>query len=117
MESFSIAWRLLLLASLFVFPQLLGVLLYFRMHRAPRWLAVIAAAIAPAVFFIFVAPIFLFAGLREASAGGPSCGMPAFGAILLLYAGATINLVLGVVMQAVLSAGRRHRKVVIDPQQ
>lgn len=111
MESFSFAWRLLLLASTFVFPQLLGVLLYFRLRRVPRWLAVIAAAVAPAVLFLFLAPIFLFAGLREPSATARGCGMPVFGAMLMLFAGTTIQLVAGMLMQAVLSARRRQGKL------
>src|SRR5262245_35044494 len=104
MESFSVAWRLSLLISIFAFPHLLGILLYFRLRWAPRWLAAMAASLAPAVFFFWLAPIFFFAGLREAySSGKERCGMPIFGAVLLLFFGTTIQLVLGMITQAALS--------------
>ena len=109
MESFLIAWRSLLFASIFAFPLLLGTLLYFRLSRAPRWLAVIAGTVAPAIIFFWLAPIFFFAGLREAYAYGETCGMPVFGAMLLVFTGTIIELMLGLVTQAALSA-RRHRK-------
>ena len=108
MESFLIAWRLLLLFGVFAFTQLLGILLYFRLSRAPRFIAVIVGILAPAVFFVLLAPLFLFAGMREASGDGPTCGMPAFGAILVLYAGTIIQLVLGLIIQGILLAMRRH---------
>ena len=108
MESLLVAWRFLLVFGIFAFTQLLGVLLYFRLRWAPRWIAVIAGILAPAVFFVFLAPIFLFAGMREASAEGPTCGMPAMGAILFLYAGTIVQLFLGVFVQAVLWSMRRQ---------
>ena len=108
MESFLIVWRFLLLIGIFAFTQLLGILLYYRLSRAPRFVAVIAGILAPAVFFVLLAPIFLFAGIREASANGPTCGMPALGAMLILFAGTTIQLVLGLITQVVLSARRRQ---------
>ena len=108
MESFWIAWRLLLLTGVFAFTQLLGILLYFRLSRAPRFIAVIVGILAPAVFFVFLAPLFLFAGMREAYGDGPTCGMPAFGGILILYAGTIIQLVLSLITQVVLLARRRQ---------
>jgi hypothetical protein len=110
MESLFIVWRFLLLASLFAFPQLLGILLYFRLRRAPRWIAAIAGTLAPAFFFLWLGPILLFAGVREASARGEGCGMPAFGALLLLFAGTTIHLGLGLITQVFLWAKRRQRR-------
>ena len=106
MESFWIAWRLLLLIGVFAFTQLLGILLYFRLSLAPRFVAVIVGILAPAVFFVLLAPLFLFAGMRDDSVDGPTCGMPAFGAILVLYAGAIIQLVLGLIIQGILLARR-----------
>jgi hypothetical protein len=108
MQSFLVAWRFLLLISIFAFPQLLGILFYFRLSRAPRWVAAIVGTLAPVVLFIWLAPIFLFAGIREAYANGDRCGMPAMGALLVLFAGTTIQLVLGLFVQAALSARRRH---------
>lgn len=108
MESLFTAWRFLLLFGIFAFTQLLGVLLYFRLRWAPRWIAVIAGILAPAVFFVFLAPIFLFAGMREAAADGPTCGMPAMGAILFLYAGTIVQLFIGLVVQVALLTMRRQ---------
>lgn len=107
MESLVTAWRFVSLISIFAFPQLLGILLYFRLSRTPRWVAVLAGVIAPAISFVFLAPIFLFAGVREANARGEVCGMPAFAAIMLLYIGTLIQLVLGVVSQVILRSTRR----------
>ena len=109
MQSFLIAWRFLLLASIFAFLQLLGILLYLRLSRAPRWVAAIAATLAPAVFFVWLAPILLYAGLREAYARGESCGMPALGALFVLFAGTIIQLALGLVTQVAFSVKRRHK--------
>ena len=108
MQSFFFSWRFLLLASTFAFPQLLGILLYFRLSRAPRWLAAITGTLAPAVLFVLLAPILLFADYVKPPLRLRRCGMPAFGAILFLYAGATIQLVLGVFTQLVLFARRRQ---------
>ena len=111
METLLIVWRFLLLAGIFVFPQLLGVLLYFRLRRVPRWLAFIAAALVPAIVFFFLAPIYFFAGVREAYARGEGCGMPAMAATFFLLAGTVIQLGAGLFAQVVL-ATRRRRKVV-----
>jgi len=102
MQSLLIAYRFLLLISTFAFPQLLGILFYFRLSWAPRWVAAIAGAIVPAILFILLGPIFLFAGIREAYANGERCGMPALGALMLLFAGTIIQLVLGVFTQMIL---------------
>ena len=109
MESFVIAWRLFLLFTTFAFPLLLALLLYYRLNRAPRWVAAIVLLLGPPVFFVFLAPIYFFAGIREAQASGEGCGMPAMGAILLLYAGTAIQLVLGLMTLAFLTARRRHK--------
>jgi hypothetical protein len=112
MESLLIAWRTFLDFCMFAFPQLLGILLYFRLSRVSRWLAVIVAALAPAFIFFWLTRIFLFAELREVYARGEGCGMPALGAALLLFFGTAIQLVLGVIAQVVLAVIRR-RKVVV----
>lgn len=109
METLLIVWRFLLLTAIFVFPQLLGILLYFRLRRAPRWLAFIAAALVPAIVFYWLAPIYLFAGVREAYARGEGCGMPALAAAFFLLAGTGIQLGGGVFTQVVLSKRRRRQ--------
>ena len=106
-----IVGRLLLLGGVLIFPQLLGILLYYRLSRAPRWIAAIAAALLPAIIFFWLAPIFLFAGIREAYARDHSgCGMPAVAAGIIFLALTAIQLLVGVSAQMVLSS-RRRRKV------
>lgn len=104
MESLVQAWRFLLLAGVFVFPQLLGLLLFYRLHFAPRWVARSASILAPAFLFFWLAPIVFFAGIREAAARGEmDCGMPAVAAGIFLIFGTIIQLVLSLVTHAVLS--------------
>jgi len=106
MESLFVAWRLFLLASLIIFPQLLGILLYFRLRRAPRWFAVIVAALAPALVFFWLERIFMIAQLTKLYASGERCGMPLMGAVLLLFTGTAFHVVLGIIVQMVLWARR-----------
>lgn len=107
MESLVMTWRVLVLISVFVFPHLLGILLYYRLHRAPRWVAVTVGVLAPAIIFFWLAPFLFFAGIREATARGEmNCGMPAVFIGFFLLAGTVIQLVLGLVTHAVW----RHRK-------
>jgi hypothetical protein len=102
-------WNLLLLATIFIFPLLLAVLLYFRLDRAPRWLAGIVLILAPAVFFLFLAPILLFADVRAAQARGERCGNPAMAAVLFLYAGIALQLVFGLLALGNITARRRRK--------
>jgi len=104
MESLATAWRFFLLACIFAFPHLLGLLLYYRLRWAPRWVAVTAGVLAPAIIFFCLAQLIMFAGLRAASARGEmNCGMPAVFAGFFLMAGTAIQLVLGLVTHAVLN--------------
>jgi hypothetical protein len=109
METLLIVWRFLLLAAILVFPQLLGILLYFRLSRVPRWVAAIAAALAPAVFFFWFTRLLMIAAFRETYAHGEGCGMPAVAAGILLLAGTTIQLFGGIFTQMILSSRRRRK--------
>ena len=109
MESRLIAWNLLWLAGMFAFPQLLGVLLYFRLSRAPRWVAAIAASLAPAAIFFWLARITLLADLHEVYARGEPCGMPALAAAFFLLAGTTVHLVVGPITQVAFAVSRRRQ--------
>ena len=113
METLLIVWRFVLLGSILIFPQLLGILVYFRLSRAPRWLSVIVAALLPAIVFFWLAPNFFFAGIREAYARGEGrgCGMPAMAAAFLFLAGTVGQLLAGVFAQIILSSRRRRRLI------
>ena len=91
MESL-LVWRLLLLLSLFVFPQLLGVLLHLRLTRFSRWLACVLGIFGAALTFFYLSPIFFFAGLREAQLRGEvNCGMPALAATVMVLLGTGVQ--------------------------
>ena len=109
METLLGVWRLLLLAGSLVFPQLLGILLYYKLSRVPRWVAAIAAALAPAIFFFWFTRMLMIANLREAYAHGERCGMPAVAAGILLLMGTTIELFGGIFTQIFLATKRRRK--------
>ena len=86
--------------STFVLPQLLGVLLYFRLKRFPRWLAHGLGVLAPTLLFFYLAPIFFFAGLREAQLRGEvTCGLPVMAATLLCLMGTVAQVFVGLTVQ------------------
>ena len=99
--------RLVFFAWLLVFPQLLGVLFYFRLGRLPNWVARTLASIAPAVTFIFIAPVFLFAGMREAQMRHEGCGMGALGALIVLFYGTIFELIIGISVQILMRVSKR----------
>lgn len=93
MESLLIIGRLLLLLSVFVFPQLLGILLYYRLAWLPKWLARVVCVLATAFAFLFISPVFFFAGIREAQLRGDlNCGMPAMAATMMVLIGTGFSL-------------------------
>ena len=92
-----VLWRLLSLFSTFALPQLLGVLLYFRLVRFSRWLAFALGVLTPGLLFFYLAPSFFFAGLREAT--NNSCGMPALGAAVMLLFGTAVQFVVALIVQ------------------
>lgn len=102
MQTATIVWRLLLLISTFVFPQVLGVLLYFRVTRFPRWVAFTMGVLSPAALFFCLAPSFFFAGLREAQLRGEMCGMPAVAAGFLFLMGTAAQVLVALVVQSYL---------------
>jgi hypothetical protein len=109
MESILMLGRLLSFISLLVFPQLLGVLVYFRLTRLPNWIAVTLAALTPPLVFFFLSPVFFFAGMREAQAKGElTCGMPAMAALMMVFTGSIAEFLGGLIVQSVLNAYRRR---------
>lgn len=93
-------WTLLLLFSTFALPQLLGVLLYFRLARWPRWVAFPLGLLTPVILFFFLSQSFFFAGLREAAAKGElTCDMPAVAAGLMVLTGTVIQFVVALIVQ------------------
>ena len=95
MDALLFVGRLLLLLSVFAFTQLLGVLLYFRLARLPKWLARGLCVLGAAFAFLYLSPIFFFAGIREAQLRGDvNCGMPAVAAAFLVLIGTALQLII-----------------------
>ena len=95
MESLAIVWTLLLLLSVFVFTQLLGVLLYYRLARLPKWLARGLGVLGATFAFLYLSPLFFFAGFSEAQLRGEvTCGMPAMAAAFMVLIGTGFQLLL-----------------------
>jgi hypothetical protein len=112
MESSFIIWRVLLMLSLFLFTQLIGVLLYYTLARLPKWLAHGLSILATGLAFFYLAPIFFFAGVREAQLRGPvGCGMPAMAAAFLVLIGTGFQLFVAVAIHIWLVRRGRTRKV------
>lgn len=108
MESPSQFWILLLLLSTFVFPQLLGILLYFRLVGMSRWLAFAVGVLVPAVLFFFLAPLFFLPGVQAVQQNSQSgCGMPGLAAAFMMLAGTAAELIVALPIQ--LHLLRRNR--------
>lgn len=108
MEALFIFWRLLLLASTFVLPQLIGILLFFRLVRRSRWLASALGFLVPAVLFLYLAPRFFFPGGTEAQLDRNGCGMAALAAALMVLAGTAAELIVSLPIQLYLF--RQHSR-------
>lgn len=107
MQSSFVVWRFVLLLGLLTFPQLLGVLLYFRLSRFSRWLARFLAFLCPALVFIYLSPIFFFGRVSEAQVNGEAaCGTSMIGFVFLIYVGTVVQLLTALVIQVILF--RRH---------
>ena len=106
MNTLILIGRLIVMASVLVYPQLLGVLLFLRIRRL-KLLATIVGVLAPPILFFFLSPIYLFAGIREAQAKGElTCGMPALGALMLVFIGTALEFFFALILH---SAWRRIR--------
>jgi hypothetical protein len=100
MQSAMALWTFLLLISTFALPQLLGVLLYFRLIRFSRWSAFTLGALTPGVLFFYLAPSFFFAGLREAQVKGEvTCGMPVLAAAIMVLLGTVAQVFVALIVQ------------------
>jgi hypothetical protein len=94
METSSQIWALLTLLSVMAFPQLLGVLLFFRLVRFSRWPAFTFGTLAPPLLFFFLLGLIASASFRAAEAKGPvPCGNAAVAVGFMILMGTTIHLV------------------------
>jgi hypothetical protein len=101
MEALSTIWNFLLLFGLIAFPQLLGVLVYFKLKPVHRWLGRIAGTLLPVIVFIgFSWMVFVYRYYKLHP--DDSCGGQLLGASLFVLMGAVLEIVLGVVAQVLL---------------
>jgi hypothetical protein len=107
MESRLIFWRFLLLSSTFVFPQLIGILLHFRLMRRSRWLAFAFGFLVPAVLFFYFVQVFFFEESREAQLNGVNrCGSPSVVEEMILWNGTAAQLIVSLPIQLYLLSRR-----------
>jgi hypothetical protein len=91
METLSQIWVLLTLLSVMAIPQLLGVLLFFRLVRFSRWLAFILGTLAPPLVFFFLLARIASASFAEAKEP-MSCGMAAVAVGFMILMGTAVHL-------------------------
>ena len=92
-------WELSLF-SLFAMPQLLGVLLYFRLGRLPRFLAFVLGVLVPTILFLYLGRIFFSAPLLEAAAKGEiTCGGPVLSVAIVILTGTFVQFVAAFIIQ------------------
>ena len=112
METILIISRTLFLIWLLLFPQMLGLALYFRLRRLPSWVSRTLAALAPAVVYFFIAIPFWFAGMKEAELRGEYvCGLAVMAGVTIVFMGSVLELFIGVIVQTVLSRRSRVSEV------
>jgi hypothetical protein len=105
MESLALFWSLILLLSTFLFPQLIGALLHFRLVHRSRWLAFVLGLLVPPALFFYLARLLFFAGLPEVQQAG--CGMPGLAAAMMLLAGTAAELIVAMPIQGYLFCQKR----------
>lgn len=94
MEQSSQIWALLTWVSVMAIPQLLGVLLFFRLTRYSRWLALLFGTLAPPLLFFSLVASITSASFRAAEAKGPvPCGNAAVAVGIIILLGTAIHLV------------------------
>jgi len=104
MEAIQTVWNLLLLFSILAMPQLLGVLIYFRIRRYHEFGAHISGFLLATVSFFYLASLF-WVYLPAQTHPNEKCGMPVLGGVFIVLFGTFITIVFSLLIQSVL----RHR--------
>jgi hypothetical protein len=101
-------WNLFLLFSVFIVPQLLGLLAYFRIRHYQRALAHLAGVlIPPGMFFYFALMEMVYLPQRNHPSDG--CGMAAAAGFFIALLGAGAQTGISILIQLVLSKRRLRR--------
>ena len=106
MESIQTIWNLFLFFSVLALPQLLGVLVYFRIRRFQNLLAhLVGFLIPPALYFYFSWLLFVYLPHKDHAEEG--CGMAAVAAGFIVLIGTGAQIIFSLIAQLVLRS--RHR--------
>lgn len=101
METLHTIWGFILLGTMLVFPQLLGVLLFFLLKGRPHLLAHALSFITPilvSLFFTWMIFIYQFYQAHPHE----SCGMPVLGGLVIMLFGGCLQIVFGAYAQVAL---------------
>ena len=101
METLQVIWNFTSLFSVFAVPQLLGVLIYFRLQRFRRGLAHVAGFLLTTGSFISLSYLF-FLYLPAKAHPEERCGLPLMGALFVTMAGTVITVFFSVTIQLIL---------------
>lgn len=110
METLHTIWSLFLFLGLLGVPQLLGVLVYFRVRKYNDFVAhFVGFLVPPLLFFYLAARIAFSSAARQAGADGAEvCGTFAGMMSLAILLGAGLQMIFGLMAQMMLHA--RHLK-------
>jgi hypothetical protein len=104
MEAILTIWSFLLFLGLLAFPQLLGVLLFFRLKRYQHFPAHVFAFIFPLLLFVFLSwLIFIYAYSRRHPGYDPEGGQ-LMGFMFVIVFGGALQILGGLVAQFALHA-------------
>jgi hypothetical protein len=109
MESIRTVWQLFLFFSLISLPQLLGVLVYFRLRRFQKLLAHILGFLTPPGLFFYFSWLFWIYVPYQNHVFDGGCGMPLLAASIMIFSGTGIQVVFSLLAQLMLG-GRRRTK-------
>ena len=101
METVQVIWNFTSLFSIFAVPQLLGVLIYFRLRRIRRELAQVAGFLLTTGSFICLSYLF-FLYLPANAHPEERCGLPLMGALFMVLGGTLITIFLSLAIQLIL---------------
>lgn len=103
MEAVQTIWSFVLLISVLVFPQLLGVLLFFFLKGRPHFLAHALSFVAPLVLsIVFVWLIYMYRYYQAHP--DERCGGPMLGALMIMLVSVGLQVVFGTLAQLALHA-------------
>jgi hypothetical protein len=111
MESVRAMWNLFLFLSILTVPQLLGVLVYFRVRRYQRFVAHLVGFLTPPVLFFCHSWLF-WLYLPQRAYPDDAYGMAALGAVIVILLGTIGQIAASLIAQLALRLW--HREEIIS---